>query len=81
MHFQQQATLRNHGSPLVTVWQLSKISWAWRSQSVGSFKNSIGLVILGTVYLMMFGAASVFSSRVATTSDEILVRSPNCGIW
>ncbi|KAH7418542.1 hypothetical protein BKA64DRAFT_202525 [Cadophora sp. MPI-SDFR-AT-0126] len=81
MHFQQQTTLRNHGSPLATVWQLVKISWAWRSQSVGSFKKSIGLVVLGLVYLMMFGAASVFSSRVATTSNEILVRSPNCGIW
>ncbi|PVH73525.1 hypothetical protein DL98DRAFT_431108, partial [Cadophora sp. DSE1049] len=81
MHFQQQTTLRNHGSPLATIWQLVKISWAWRSQSVGSFKKSIGLVVLGLVYLMMFGAASIFSSRVATTSDEILVRSPNCGIW
>ncbi|KAK0124638.1 hypothetical protein ONS95_009585 [Cadophora gregata] len=81
IHFQQQTTLRNHGSPLATVWQLVKISWAWRSQSVGSFKKSIGLVMLGLVYLMMFGAASLFSSRVATASDEVLVRSPNCGIW
>ncbi|KAH7360931.1 hypothetical protein BKA65DRAFT_547641 [Rhexocercosporidium sp. MPI-PUGE-AT-0058] len=81
MHFQQQTTLRNHGSALATVWQLTKISWAWRSQSVGSFRKTISIVVLGLVYLMMFGAASVLSSRVATTSDEVLVRSPNCGIW
>lgn len=37
-----------------------------------NYKNSNWSAFLGF---------SIFSSRVATTSDEVLVRSPSCGIW
>lgn len=81
IHFQQQASLRNHGSVLATIWQLCKVSWSWRAQKVQSIQRSTSLVLLGVGYLLVFSAAGIFSSSLATVKDEVLVRSPNCGLW
>ncbi|KUJ06526.1 uncharacterized protein LY89DRAFT_790396 [Mollisia scopiformis] len=81
IYYQQQAILRNTGVASAAIWQFGKIAWVWRSRGMKSFQKSIVLIILGLTHLLFFLAAGVLSSRLATVSSEVLVRSPNCGSW
>jgi hypothetical protein len=36
-------------------------------------------MVIALVHILGFAAAGLFSSRVASSSTEVLVRSPNCG--
>jgi hypothetical protein len=48
---QQQAVLRNNRSNSSSVWQLVRISWIWRQESVRSVKRSLCLILLELLYL------------------------------
>jgi len=79
---QQQATLRNSSSDIGTVWKLTTLGWTWRSHNIKSARKSLPLVITGLLHLLVFGAAGVLSSHIATLGNEVLLaRSQNCGIW
>lgn len=61
--------------------ELLKLSWFWKSKAKGGFWRSIPLIILGAFHMMAFALAGLFSSRLATTADDVLVRSPYCGTF
>jgi hypothetical protein len=82
IHYQQQATLRNNSSDIGTTWQLAKIAWFWRSHEMSSPRKSFPLILTGLFHLLAFGVLSVFSARITTLGNDVLLaRSPSCGIW
>ncbi|CZR67750.1 uncharacterized protein PAC_17649 [Phialocephala subalpina] len=82
LYHQQQATLRNNASDIQTLWQLTKISWSWRPKTSNSIRKSLGLIVFGTIHLLLFAAAGTFSSHLVTLGNEVLLsRSPSCGPW
>ncbi|KUJ17744.1 uncharacterized protein LY89DRAFT_747572 [Mollisia scopiformis] len=81
LHHQQQAVLRNATSDFGTLWQFTRIGWAWRSRS-SSFRRSLTPVLIGALHVIAFGAASILSSHITTVGDQVLVaQSPLCGDW
>lgn len=82
LHHQQQATLRNNNSDIKTLWNLASMWWSWRKIPRKAFRRSIGLVLIGTTHLLIFGAAGVLSSHITTVGNQVLMRaSPRCGPW
>ena len=81
-YHQQQATLRNNTSDISTLWQLTKIGWAWRSRSVKSVRKSLWLLLIVILHILAFGAASILSSHITTVGNQVLIaKSPYCGPW
>ena len=81
IYHQRQAILRNSSSSSSGLWKLLRISWAWRRHRNASlFKQTFPSLLLSFVILPAFTVASIFSSRVATsTGGEVLVSNLNCG--
>jgi hypothetical protein len=78
-HLQQQAALRNSRGYMPTLLQVVKILWSWRKRSQRVYRRSSFLICLCTLYSIFFVFAGLFSSRIVTFTDQILVRSPSCG--
>ncbi|KAI9812584.1 MAG: hypothetical protein M1827_004573 [Pycnora praestabilis] len=81
LHHQQQAVLRNTSSSISTIWQLLKTCFFWRSHARKPFLRSLPLILPALLHLIAFVVAGIFSSRVATTTGEVLIRGGQCGIW
>ena len=80
-HQQQQVLLRNTTADTSMLWNLVKITWAWRKITKRPFLRSISLLIWATVQIIAFSAAGIFSSQVASAQPEVLLRGSNCGTW
>jgi hypothetical protein len=77
---QQQAVLRNNRSEVSSVWQLTRISWAWRQESSRSFRRSLGLILCGLLHLGVFFATGALVSYIVSVDNEtLLAASPFCG--
>jgi hypothetical protein len=82
IYHQRQAILCNSNSSVSALWKLLRLSWAWRRHRQASlFKKVFPAMLLSFLTLSTFAIATIFSSRVATsTSGEVLVSSSNCGL-
>src|SRR5271168_1123313 len=78
-HQQQQILLRNTTADTSMLWNLVKVTWAWRRKTTRPFLRSISLLTWATVQVLAFSAAGIISSRVASTQPEVLLRGSNCG--
>ena len=77
---QQQAVLRNHRSDVSSIWQLMKISWAWRQESVRSMRRSLSLILLGVLHVgLFFPTGALIPYIVAVDNQVLLGRSSYCG--
>ncbi|KAE9371335.1 hypothetical protein N431DRAFT_483888 [Stipitochalara longipes BDJ] len=77
---QQQAVLRNNRSDVSSVWQLMRISWAWRQVSVHSIRRSLGLILLGLLHLGLFFATGALIPYIVAVDNQVLLgSSPYCG--
>jgi hypothetical protein len=79
LHHQHQLLLRNSQSHTSTLWDLTKVAFFWRSNARRSIWRTLPLIAIAFLQLAIFTAAGLFSSHVASSSDEVLVRSPYCG--
>jgi len=79
LHHQQQALLSNAPSSASVLWSVVKMAWVWRSKRVAAVRHSTALVLATLLHISLFGAVGVFSSRVVSAGDEVLVRSDVCG--
>ncbi len=79
LHHQHQLLLRNSQSHTSTLWDLIKVSIYWRSNAKRGFWRTLPLITLALLHLCIWTGASLFSSHVASTSNEVLVQSPYCG--
>lgn len=79
LHHQHQLLLRNSQSHTSALWDLTKVAFFWRSHARRSFWRTLPLIAIAFLQLAIFTAAGLFSSHIASSSDEVLVRSPYCG--
>ena len=79
LHHQHQLLLRNSQSHTSTLWDLTKVAFFWRSNARHSIWRTLPLIVIAFLHLAIFTTAGLFSSHVASSSDEVLVRSPYCG--
>src|ERR1700722_3546927 len=79
LHHQHQLLLRNSQSHTSTLWDLTKVAFFWRANARHSFRRTLPLIVIALLQLAIFTAAGLFSSHLASSSDEVLVRSPYCG--
>ncbi|KAL8824813.1 MAG: hypothetical protein Q9170_008033 [Blastenia crenularia] len=81
IHHQEQATLRNAGTPGAAAWQLIQLSWYWRKHAIKSIRRTLPIILLALFNIVCFGLASIFSSEVTRAAgNEVLIRSPQCGV-
>ncbi|KAE9372844.1 hypothetical protein N431DRAFT_467074 [Stipitochalara longipes BDJ] len=79
---QEQAILRNNSSDLNSLWQFSKIWWSWRSISSWRARKSLGLILVGVLHLLAFGAAGILAFHITTVGNQVLLASSSsCGPW
>jgi hypothetical protein len=55
------------------------LSRRWKSKIQHPIRRNLALILIGCFHLLIFTAAGIFSSRVASTGDQVLIRSKNCG--
>ena len=79
LHHQHQLILRNSQSHTSTLWELIKLPFFWRSNARYSLWRTLPLMFIALLQLAIFTTAGLFSSHIASSSDEVLVRSPYCG--
>ncbi|KAI4276395.1 MAG: hypothetical protein L6R38_005678 [Xanthoria sp. 2 TBL-2021] len=80
IHHQQQATLRNAGTPSSATWQFLQIYWYWRKNAVRPLARTLPLLLVALLNIVFFAVASIFSSYVTRAAgNEVLIRSPRCG--
>ena len=76
---QQQVVLRNSRGDLPTLLQMSKLAWFWKKHTRSVFHRSFPLIVLCFFFSSGFFVASLFSSRLISFSDEVLIHSVRCG--
>lgn len=77
---QQQILIRNSHSHLDTLWDFMKLSFFWRRHVNSPFLRNLGYMLLVIVHASLFIAAAFFSSQIASTSDDVLIKSTGqCG--
>lgn len=80
IHHQQQATLRNSGTPGAASWQFLQIYWNWRKNAARPLARTLPLLLVALLNIIFFAVASIFSSYVTRAAgNEVLIRSPRCG--
>lgn len=81
IHQQQQVTLRNSGTPGAAAWQFIQLIWYWRKHTAKPLARTLPLLLVAILNIVFFAVASIFSSEVTRAAgNEVLVRSPNCGL-
>jgi hypothetical protein len=80
LYHQQQILLRNSVTAPNALYNLGRISIAWRDRAKAPFKNSFPLLTAAAVHIAFFGAAGLLSSQIASTQVGVgLLRSSVCG--
>ncbi|KAH0170655.1 hypothetical protein KCU67_g2540, partial [Aureobasidium melanogenum] len=79
---QQQAILRNTGTPIGASWKLVQSALTWRKLTPASSKRAWKLIVMASVHGLVFVAAGLFSSRVTKPGrQDVLISNGNCGVW
>ncbi|KAL3421694.1 hypothetical protein PVAG01_05850 [Phlyctema vagabunda] len=82
LYCQQQAVLRNSGSPSTAAWELMRLSWGWRKSGRRSLRRSLRLFLIATLILLSFTAASIFTSQIQkSATTDVLIIGSQCGMW
>ncbi|EON69223.1 hypothetical protein W97_08482 [Coniosporium apollinis CBS 100218] len=79
LYHQQQAVLRNALSDSSVLWFLTKLGWNWKNNTHGAIRRNVPLMIITVSHMIIFAICGIFSSRVTSVGDEVLIRSPICG--
>jgi hypothetical protein len=82
LHYQQQALLRAGLSHWKFLWRTWTTAQAWKSSKLldGPIRRSRLLLLVAFFHALIFGASSIFSAAVTSTTTEVLIRSPVCGM-
>lgn len=81
LYHQRQAIFRNAANGTSGLWGFLNIWWEWRKTAVD--RPSYRLLPAAGIALCCvcaFATAGTFSSKISTSANGVLVRSPDCGI-
>lgn len=78
-HRRVQVLLRNGYSESRVLTDMIKIGWNRRHVAPSALCRYISLLCITGMHMLAISAAGLLSSRLITTNDEALVRSPLCG--
>ena len=81
LHHQHQATLRNASQQSQTLWKLLTLAWFWRSHANKPLRRSFPMIGLVIVHITAFTIAGLFTSRLISSSNEVLAPFRACGYW
>jgi len=82
MHIQQQAILRNSGTPTSAAFSFLKVVCRWRKTAKKPIWRSLPLLLLAVLSLGAFRATSLLTAEVTKAAgNETLLHSPNCAYW
>jgi hypothetical protein len=81
LYHQQQSVLRNATSQGQALWKMSLLAWAWRSNADRTKTRSFPIMALIVLHLSAFILAGLFTSRVASSSNDALYSPNTCGYW
>ncbi|KAK4463684.1 hypothetical protein QBC42DRAFT_323869 [Cladorrhinum samala] len=82
IHHQHQLVYRNSSSHLDTLWQILRISWAWRRRARLNLARTIIFLLPPVLCFAAFTAAGLFSTKVTTPlylATRVRVAPRNCG--
>lgn len=81
LHQRQQVILRNTTSDIVTAWEFLQLIWP--SPTSSSLRRSLPIMMLAFFNFAIWTALGIFWFRLvrAPGKDEVLVRSPDCGLY
>ena len=78
----QQVILRNSSSELGALWSMMRLAIAYRKEKMAkSFRRSAPLMSLTLLHFLFWALAGVFSSQILGAGDQVLSRSPFCGVY
>ncbi|KAK5113614.1 hypothetical protein LTR85_010843 [Meristemomyces frigidus] len=79
---QEQAILRNTGSPVKVAFELLCGWLAWRKVAKRSLRRSLVGIFLALATTAIFSVAGIFAGQVTkSASDNVLIDSAECGYW
>jgi len=77
LHHQIQAILRNGPGSFTFLWMLARLSWIWRRRR-SILRQTTLLWLLALFHVAATIIAAIFSSRITSSGNEVLVRSSSC---
>ncbi|OTA94888.1 hypothetical protein M434DRAFT_381929 [Hypoxylon sp. CO27-5] len=81
IYHQRQITLRNSPTAESGLWSFISIIYAWRRAPMRKLLSILLPTLLAIGSLVAFTVAGGFSANISTAmGDEVLIRSPSCGI-
>ncbi|KAF2140948.1 uncharacterized protein K452DRAFT_351652 [Aplosporella prunicola CBS 121167] len=88
LYHQRQAILRNSANSTSGLWSLLNVLWVWRRSAAQikftrtrPYQRILPIIGLAAICIGGFGTAGTFSSSISTAmGNEVLVRSPTCGL-
>ncbi|KAI0101953.1 hypothetical protein F4776DRAFT_676160 [Hypoxylon sp. NC0597] len=81
IYHQRQITLRNSPTAESGIWSFICILYAWRHAPMKKLLSILPPTLLAVGSLVAFTVAAGFSANISTAmGDEVLIRSPSCGV-
>jgi hypothetical protein len=79
IHFQLQAILRNANSDARAMFEFLMVGLSWRNRCSKPLLRPLSLALFALINIAAFAAAGIFSSRVASSNGDVLLRKSLCG--
>jgi hypothetical protein len=80
LYHQHQAILRNNSFATSSLWDFLRTGWN-ADGAENAVTRSAVYAVFASVYIAALGAATIFSSRLALPSSDVLLQSPVCGTF
>jgi hypothetical protein len=79
LHHQQQVLLRSDLNDVGFLWRILKTAWSWKSTDKRTIKRTLPLLAYTALHLLIFFIAGLFTSRIASSTGEVLLKPNFCG--
>ncbi|OJD33670.1 cation diffusion facilitator family metal ion [Diplodia corticola] len=85
LYHQRQAILRNAANGATGLWSFFQVLYAWRRTANKPCRRILPLIAFTSMALVAFALASIYSSRISTTTgNQVMLSGGGCGkvdIW
>ncbi|KAF6822151.1 hypothetical protein CMUS01_11197 [Colletotrichum musicola] len=82
LYYQRQLILRNTPTPMSAAWLFLQQAWHWQRIADRSLLRTLPWAVGGLLYVGLFAAAAIFSSRISDAATEFRLLAPtSCGLF